>query len=274
MTLNEFLELRESPTEVKKLKNDAKSDKSNKEIYSELISMLTGKSYSDSVEFIDEIIKDDKLKFILSLGFGGKFSNTKLKLEKKNISVKRLIPMQNEIGFEETLKFIKDGKNVEKCYEDPVMIKHPIVTFQGNFIIDGHHRWSEIYVTNREAFAECVNIDGNISPIEILKAVQATIGSNTGDLKLKTTKGENLLKTSEKKIKEYLEDISKSAKEKISKYANIKESEVIDFLVKNAIALKVNNSPILNAPSRGEMPQTSKDPELFSDLKKGTTKVA
>ena len=132
--------LTESPAEVKKLKDDVKSDKSQKEIYNELISMLTGKSYSDSIEFIDEIVKDEKLKFILSLGFGGKFSNTKLKLEKKNISVKRLIPLQNEIGFEETLKFIKEGKNVEKCYEDPVMIKHPIVTFQGNFIVDGHHR--------------------------------------------------------------------------------------------------------------------------------------
>lgn len=263
----------ESPAEVKKLKNDAKSEKSNKEIYNELISMLTGKSYSDSIEFIDEIVKDDKLKFILSLGFGGEFSNTKLKLEKKNISVKRLIPMQNEIGFEETLKFIKEGKNVEKCYENPVMIKHPIVTFQGNFIVDGHHRWSEIYVTNREAFVECVNIDGNLSPIEILKAVQATIGSNTGDLKLKSTKGENLLKSSEKKIKEYLSDISESAKEKISKYANIKENEVIDFLVKNAIALKANNSPILNAPKRGEMPQTSKDPDLFNDLENGVTKI-
>ena len=269
--------LTESPAEVKKLKADANSvnsDKSQKEIYNELISMLTGKSYSDSVEFIDEIVKDEKLKFILSLGFGGKFSNTKLKLEKKNISVKRLIPLQNEIGFEETLKFIKEGKNVEKCYEDPVMIKHPIVTFQGNFIIDGHHRWSEIYVTNREAFVECVNIDGNLSPIEILKAVQATIGSNTGDLKLKSTKGENLLKSSEKKIRDYLSDISESAQEKIAKFAHIKKTDVIDFLVKNAIALKVNNSPILNAPSRGEMPQTSKDPDLFSDLKKGTTKVA
>ena len=87
--------LTESPAEVKKLKadvNSVNSDKSQKEIYNELISMLTGKSYSDSVEFIDEIVKDEKLKFILSLGFGGKFSNTKLKLEKKNISVKRLIP--------------------------------------------------------------------------------------------------------------------------------------------------------------------------------------
>ena len=56
----------ESPAEVKKLKNDVKSDKTNKEIYNELISMLTGKSYSDSVEFIDEIVKDNKLKCSLS----------------------------------------------------------------------------------------------------------------------------------------------------------------------------------------------------------------
>ena len=82
------------------------------------------------------------------------------------------------------------------------------------------------------------------------------------------------LKSSEKKIRDYLSDISESAKEKISKFACIKKTDVIDFLVKNAIALKANNSPILNAPKRGEMPQTSKDLDLFSDLKKGTTKVA
>ena len=58
-----------------------------------------------------------------------------------------------------------------------------------------------------------------------------------------------------------------------TKMRNIKKTDVIDFLVKNAIALKANNSPILNAPKRGEMPQTSKDPDLFNDLENGVTKI-
>lgn len=273
MTLNEFLELTESPAEVKKLKSLSKHN-SSIETYNTLIDMLSVKPYNKSVDLINDVVKDKKLKFILGLGFGGKLANVKLNLEKRNIPVKRLIPTQKEIGFEETLKYIKDGKNIEKAFADIALIKHPIVTFQGNFIIDGHHRWSEIYVTNRNAIIECVNIEGDLSPVEMLKAVQATIGSNIGSLNFKKCNGLNLLKCSKKQIQDYLKDISENALTKLKKFTGIKtDFEVIDYLVNNAISLKLNNSPILNAPKRELMPQTSKDSKLFKDLNTGVTKI-
>ena len=262
-------------SDIKDLKSDSKDidinsvDNSAKELYNELITMLKDKPYKEAVDFIDELVKDPKLKFILSLGFGGKFADYKLKLNKTTIPAYKLIPTQNEIGLDETLKYMMKGDNIENCFKDPAMIKKPVVTFQGTFIIDGHHRWSEIFVTNPNANLECVNIEGSLSPLSMLKAVQATIGSNLGKLIIKDVEGKNLLKCSKSGIEKYLQDMPEDTIKKLKKYYN----DPILSIVNNCMELKTNNTPILGAPKRGDMPQTSKDPELFNDLKKGISKI-
>lgn len=261
-------EIVESAADVKKLEKDAKT-KPEKEMYDELIKMLQGKDYDDSVELIDDIVKDPKLKFILGLGFGGNFADTKLKITEKDIPARALMPSQSEIGFDETLKYIKEGKGVDTCFEKSVVIKRPVVTFNGTFIVDGHHRWSQIYVTNPKAMMKCIDVSGALSPIQMLKAMQATIGSNTGDLHLKKVQGKNLLKCSKAEIEKYFKDISEKAVKDLSKYYE----NPVESLVDNAFSMGVNNPPLLHAPDRDKMPQTSKDPDLFSDLKKGVTKI-
>lgn len=276
ITFSEFRKLLESnSSDIKDLKKDLedieidKIDSNAKELYNELISMLKEKPYKEAVDFIDNLVKDPKLKFILSLGFGGKFADYKLKLNKAVIPAYKLIPTQNEIGLDETLKYMMKGDNIENCFKDPAMIKKPIVTFQGTFIVDGHHRWSEIFVTNSKANLECVNIEGNLSPLSMLKAVQATIGSNLGKLIVKDVEGKSLLKCSKSVIEKYLQDMPDDTIKKLKKYYD----DPIKSIVDNCMELKTNNTPILDAPKRGDMPQTSKDPELFNDLKKGISKV-
>ena len=257
--------LEDNTTDLQYLKKH--SDDDARKLYDELIDMLSTKNYGDSVDFIDDLVKDPKLQFILSLGFGGKFSDFKLRLTKKNIEAYKLIPTQNEIGFDETLKFLCTGKNIDKCFKTPAVIKKPIVTFNGSFIIDGHHRWSEIYVANPDAKMECIDIDGNLSPIQMLKAVQATIGSNLGTLMSKEVKGKNLLKASESEIKNYLK--SNLDYDKFTDYY----TDPVKEITRNCLKMQGNNYPILGAPKRGDMPQTSKDPDLFDDLKRGITKI-
>lgn len=275
---NKSENLTESPEEVKELKDnikdiDPEENPENPEalkVYDKLIDMIQDKDYEDTVDFLDDIVKDPKLKFMLSLGFGGEFSNLKLKLKKVNIPAKRLIPTQSEIGTDETLRYIIEGKDIDVCFEKQTIVKKPIVTFQGTFIIDGHHRWSQIFVTNPEANVVCIDISGNLSPISMLKAVQCTIASNLGKLIHKNVKGLNLYDISEKEIRKYLEDkLPESVIENLEKYYE----DPIEALTENALQMQRNNTPILNAPERGEMPQTSKDPELFGDLKKGVTEV-
>jgi len=270
-----LMELLESNnSDIKDLKNisselDTDDVKESKKVYNELIAMLKEKPYEEAIGFIDDLVKDPKLKFILSLGFGGKFADYKLKLKKTNIPAYKLIPTQNEIGLDETLKYMMKGDNIENCFKSPACIKKPIVTFQGTFIIDGHHRWSEIFVTNPSANLECINIEGNLSPLSMLKAVQATIGSNLGKLIIKDVEGKNLLKCSKSVIEKYLQDMPEDTIKKLKKYYN----DPIKSIVDNCMELKANNTPILNAPKRGDMPQTTKDPELFDDLKKGISKI-
>lgn len=272
-------EVNESP-EGDELKNDVediqvntKNIEDNPEamkVYNKMIELIQDKDYDETVDFVDEIVKDPKLKFLLSLGFGGDFSNLKLKLKKTNIPAKRLIPTQSEIGTDETLKYLVQGKDIDVCFEKTTIIKKPIVTFQGTFIIDGHHRWSQIFVTNPDANIVCIDITGNLSPLSMLKAVQCTIGSNTGKLIRKDIQGKNLYNTTEKELRKYFKDnLSDSVRENLLKYYEDPE----DSLVQNVIQLQRNNKPILNAPDRGEMPQTSKDPELFGDLENGVTEV-
>lgn len=239
-------------------------------VYNKMIELIQDKDYDETVDFVDEIVKDPKLKFLLGLGFGGDFSNLKLKLKKTNIPAKRLIPTQSEIGTDETLKYLVQGKDIDVCFEKTTIIKKPIVTFQGTFIIDGHHRWSQIFVTNPDANIVCIDITGNLSPLSMLKAVQCTIGSNTGKLIRKDIQGKNLYDTTEKELRKYFKDnLSDTVRENLLKYYEDPE----DSLVQNVIQLQRNNKPILNAPDRGEMPQTSKDPELFGDLENGVTEV-
>ena len=269
-------ELTEESKDSKELKDevqDVQADQENPEavkIYNELIDLIQKKDYDETVDFVDDIVKDPKLKFLLSLGFGGDFSNLKLKLKRTTIPAKRLVPTQNEIGTEATLKFIMPGEAIDVCFEKTTIIIKPIVTFQGTFIVDGHHRWSQIFVTNPDANLVCIDITGNLSPVSMLKAVQCTIGSNLGHLIRKNIKGSNLYDLSEKQIRKYIEDnIQELAVENLSKYYD----DPIQALVDNVIQMQRNNTPILNAPDRGEMPQTSKDPELFDDLENGVTDV-
>lgn len=271
--VNESPEGDELKDDVEDIQVNTKNIEDNPEamkVYNKMIELIQDKDYDETVDFVDEIVKDPKLKFLLSLGFGGDFSNLKLKLKKTNIPAKRLIPTQSEIGTDETLKYLVQGKDIDVCFEKTTIVKKPIVTFQGTFIIDGHHRWSQIFVTNPDANIVCIDITGNLSPLSMLKAVQCTIGSNTGKLIRKDIQGKNLYNTTEKELRKYFKDnLSDSVRENLLKYYEDPEGS----LVQNVIQLQRNNKPILNAPDRGEMPQTSKDPELFGDLENGVTEV-
>lgn len=271
--VNESPEGDELKDNVEDIQVNTKNIEDNPEamkVYNKMIELIQDKDYDETVDFVDEIVKDPKLKFLLGLGFGGDFSNLKLKLKKTNIPAKRLIPTQSEIGTDETLKYLVQGKDIDVCFEKTTIIKKPIVTFQGTFIIDGHHRWSQIFVTNPDANIVCIDITGNLSPLSMLKAVQCTIGSNTGKLIRKDIQGKNLYDTTEKELRKYFKDnLSDTVRENLLKYYEDPE----DSLVQNVIQLQRNNKPILNAPDRGEMPQTSKDPELFGDLENGVTEV-
>jgi hypothetical protein len=246
---------------------NARSTSSNKQRKEELEKYLKGKNYPDYVETLNKMLDDPKAKTLLEDGFGGELGDTKFVFSVKNISPKVLRPTQNEIDVDKSIKHaLTKPDNLKNDFSKEVIIANmPLVTFRGNYVIDGHHRWAEGAMINPEGKMVCFDYDANISPIQMLKAVQgniaATLAQREGDQDIPSgkTTGPNLYdkEWDKNKVREYVKGkLTDECEKELSKH--IDTDNVIDYLVENIMSVKNNNYPEDNAPSRGEMPQTDK----------------
>ena len=148
-----------------------------------------------------------------------------LPIKLKSLKVKDLIPLQKEISLKKLLKL---QSKVDKL--------SPIVTFNNNYIIDGHHRWASLYSIDPEASIDTYNITLNIKPSKLLDKFKSTFKSK------KKSNKHNLFDLSSKEI---LSRISNFYSRGYSK----------KFILNNLLKLKVRNSPTKGSISRCYMPQ-------------------
>lgn len=247
------------------------STTSNKQRRKELEKWLKHKKYDDYVDTLNKMLEDPKAKTLLEDGFGGELGDTKLTFSVKEIPVSQLMPTQSEIDLDKSLKHALTKKeSLEKTFTDPIEINKPIVTFRQNYVIDGHHTWLQTIAINPNGKILAFNYDGDISPIQMLKAVQGTIAAvkaddnnNNGKLPSNKVDGPNFFDKSfdEKKIKKYLEEtFDESLTNIYCKYLdNCKnKKDIIDYLIERLLDIKSNNYPFESAPSRENMPQVFK----------------
>lgn len=247
------------------------STASNKQRRKELEKWLKHKKYDDYVDTLNKMLEDPKAKTLLEDGFGGELGDTKLTFSVKEIPVSQLMPTQSEIDLDKSLKHALTKKeSFEKTFTDPIEINKPIVTFRQNYVIDGHHTWLQAIAINPKGKILAFNYDGDISPIQMLKAVQGTIAAvkaddnnNNGKLPSNKVDGPNFFDKSfdEKKIKKYLEEtFDESLTNIYCKYLdNCKnKKDIIDYLIERLLDIKSNNYPFESAPSRENMPQVFK----------------
>ena len=252
----------------------------------ELKDLLEGESYEVVVNKLNEMLKDPRLSAIIEDAFGGPLAEVELKMTNKQISAASLTPTQNEIDFSKSIKYGL-GENaktfMDKVFNPPVELGIPIITYNGSFIIDGHHRWSQVCCFNRKAKMNVIDFEGDMSPAEFLKAVQGSIaatmlakGEKKPQLPISVVKpGMNLLDMSPAEFKKNIEeDITDYCVEALSKYVKsvTDKDSAVKYLVKNSKALKNNNQPIHGASARPYMPQTDKveprpDDNINKDLK-------
>tara|TARA_R110002110_G_scaffold22169_1_gene86644 strand:+ start:342 stop:1325 length:984 start_codon:yes stop_codon:yes gene_type:complete len=125
----------------------------------------------------------------------------------------QLRPTQADIGFFNSLadQVINKYNSTQKVLNDePVMLGggggSPILTYNGKWILDGHHRWSQIMMTNPNAKVAIADLSGGglDNAEEALKATQLAIAAYTGDLKTKPLGGPDLMKTSPEKVKQFV----------------------------------------------------------------------
>ena len=159
------------------------------------------KSLKDSglVEYVanvNDMMSDDKGRLALELVAGTLPDDKLKKLGLKNVTFKfvsnkaapvsNLCPTQNEISLQDSLE--KPVANEFNCMYDlikgqSVKLGIPIITCNGKFIIDGHHRWLQAACVNPDATMETLDlqIDAGVSGVDftdtedILKVTQSLI---------------------------------------------------------------------------------------------------
>ena len=244
---------------------------SNKERKKELEKWLKNKKYDDYVKTLNKMLEDPKAKALLEDGFGGELGDTKLNFSVKNINVSQLMPTQKEIDLDKSIKHaLINETSFKKTFKNPIEINKPIVTFRQNYVIDGHHTWLQAITLNPNGKILAFNYDGDISPIQMLKAVQGTIAAvkaednnNNGKLPSNKVNGPNFFDESfgRKQSRKYLEDTFNDSL--IDIYCEyIKECkdkhDIIKYLEERLLDIKSNNYPFEFAPSRDDMPQVFK----------------
>ena len=247
------------------------STTSNKQRRKELEKWLKNKNYEDYVTTLNEMIDDPKAKTLLEDGFGGELGDTKLTFNVKEIPVSQLMPTQSEIDLDKSLKHALIKKeSFEKTFTNPIEINKPIITFRENYIIDGHHTWLQAITLNPNGKILSFNYDGNISVIQMLKAVQGTIAAvkakdnkNNGKLPSNKSIGINIYDDNfdENKIKKYLEDTLDE--NLLDNFIELIDDcydwdSTIKWLTDRLLDIKANNYPESFAQKRENMPQVYK----------------
>jgi hypothetical protein len=199
--------------------------------------------------------------------------------ENVEIKCKDLIPTQSEIDLVLSLKPLLKGKNniLEKVFKTiPIAIIDRIIVYDNKYIMDGHHRWAELVLLNPECPIKCINMITkiNISPIDMLSAIQMSIYDVIKSIPTSKVSGSNLLTINKEEFTSYIINNGNELFTQIittqalpnfllgdKNHTNVKSIKSIEdlseFLYENLLLMKEHNKPISGAPNRSLMPQTS-----------------
>ncbi len=177
-------------------------------------------------------------------------------------SVKDLKPTQNEIDVDKSLKFpLTNAQSADVCLKGGTVSiagKKIVTGGGGKFIIDGHHRWSQLYVVNPEAKISSLDISNVTDPIAGLKATQLGIAGDIGKVPTAKVEGNNLLVMGKDALVAYVEKtVTPEVIEVFKKYGKGDNAKAVgEYIWKNVETMQQNNKPVSGAPGRGIMPQT------------------
>lgn len=233
---------------------------------------------ADAEDELKKILKQDYTSFVKNLGDNIKDTkfldaikslNEKEPIKVSAISAKvtDLQPTQNEVVLDKSLSYpLKDASSTElflKGGSVAVAGKSIVTGGGGKFVIDGHHRWSQLFCINPDASIQAMDLTDIKKPIEALKATQIGIAAQTGTVPTAAGGGVNLFKIGESELKKYvIENIADSVVEVFKKYDKGETpEEVADYIWSNVQTLKKQSPPVPGAPKRDVMPQTDDAPQ-------------
>lgn len=231
---------------------------------------------------LQDYFKQSYTKFVTSLGSSAQDSKfrqfiknndlKKFNVKLTSVPVTKLTPTQNEIDIKKSLDFpLKDAKSAEKCLRGgTVKVQSPIIVFVGQggkYIVDGHHRWSQVYCLNKDASVlayEFTDTENQIKkPLDALKVTQlAILGAGATKIPSQTVQGTNLLTISRKALIEYIvKEIDQQVVAVFNSILKIKtKGDIARYIAGNVDRMRKTSQPVPGAPSRGFMPQADDVP--------------
>jgi hypothetical protein len=234
-------------------------------------------SIEDYVAALQKYSADPKVAAVIKAGqTDGDPADEKLNVGGGSIAVKELKPTQNEIGAQESLKNILTDEygSLDGFLKGNASFDDPIITYNGQFVIDGHHRWSQVYAANPDAKVPVLDIKGNLEPEQILKAVHAAIVTIAGksDTKDANLKAGNLLAFSEQNVRDMVSKfLTVDARDVWAANGYDSDEQIADHIVTNVNTMLANSKPENWAPARSSMPQPNDSgaPNFADALKSG-----
>jgi hypothetical protein len=202
----------------------------------------------------------------------------------RNLGVKDLLPTQNEIDVDKTLKILKDPAAITLYRNGGVATDDTILTaVYGNqrYIIDGHHRWSNVFICNPNGQIQSNDVEfpvepAPVTPIVGLEATQLTIAGDTGKVPRADVSGLNLLTIGKEpfaaRVKAAWDNLAaKTQKADLEAFAVKDLKQLTEALWNNVREMQADNQPITGteAPRRKDMPQTDTDGKLLATLASG-----
>jgi len=245
---------------TKKQTTRAQALKKVEKIYSE-------PRYEDFIKKLGKAAKDPKVKAVL---LGGLIDGRKTDDIIKNTTImrmsKNLTPIQQEIDLESSLKWIgRHPENVPLILRGGTLDQKnfggvPIVTSYGSYIVDGHHRWSQVYMINPEARLESINLQIE-DPKAALRESQIAIAALSG--KVPTSRiqpSKNIYTMNPKQIRvltpKYLSPQFYEAFYKTYPRRYKTPADVEDHIYRNIMKMRLQNPPQTDI-DRSLMPQYS-----------------
>jgi len=246
---------------LKNLVNEVKVKLHEDEAQEELKTILK-KDYVSFVKELGDNIKDPKfLDAIKSLS-----SSAPVKTSAISPACTDLQPTQNEVVMDKSLSYpLKDPASAEMYLKGGVVApagKSIVTGGGGKFVIDGHHRWSQVFCINPTAKIKSLDLTDIKKPLEALKATQIGIAAQTGTVPTAAGGGVNLFQVGESELKKYvIDNIKEPVVEVFKKYDKGDTPEAIaDYIWGNVQTLKKQSPPVAGAPKRDVMPQTDDAP--------------
>jgi len=219
-------------------------------------------NYTAYIHFLKQNAGNAQFHTLLNSGQG---QSDFVTYQESSVTVQSCIPTQNEIDVNKSLVYpLTVPEAFKNCFNNNIIInKAPILVYPlgpKNYIMDGHHRWSQVYAINPQATmaATLCKPAAKIQPIEMLKAIQTAIAATTQNVPVAEVKGTNLLNTDVNQLQRFIQETLTDSVLAVCQQMNFgnDKASVATKIIQNINLMRKTNQPIAGAPKRDVMPQT------------------